>query len=195
MPNWCHNNVLIRGPEDEIRRYKDSLLRDSAGKYYPLFKMGPLPELKGKDEFSKYIHKESNRENLHYLHYRAAYLEVTENSPEELELSFSTAYSQADNLGPEELCRKLAIFHEYFEAINNFHGFVYIVKGKVIAKGCMEEEGREEEFFWKIYFDFNPWPEVADPLIEKLKDRIVIPINKLQPLEKLIELCKKKESV
>lgn len=27
MPNWCENQILIRGPAEEITRYKDCLLK------------------------------------------------------------------------------------------------------------------------------------------------------------------------
>lgn len=192
MANWCENEVIIRGPADEIKRYKDSLLKDATGKYYPAFIKGQLPELKDEDEVMAYAKKESNTGNVHYLHYRAIELNVKENSPEELELHFDTAYSKAANLGPEELFPKLSILHKYFEPMNNFHGFVHFVKGKVIAEG--HEHGEEQDSPWQMY-DYKPWPANVNPLQDKLKDYIVIPCNQLRPIEELVELLKKKGSV
>jgi len=35
LANWCENYYLIRGPAEAITRYKDSILKDATGKYYP----------------------------------------------------------------------------------------------------------------------------------------------------------------
>jgi hypothetical protein len=161
MPNWCENSVLIRGPADEIRRYKDSLLKDPTGKNYPWLSTAPFPKLKDEAEVLAYIEKESNTGTGFSFQCHAMDLEVIENSPEELELHFYTAYSQAANLCPEELLPKLTIFHGYVEPINNFHGFVHYVKGKIIA------EGYEQEGVWGEtlqMFDYKPWPDGVDQL-------------------------------
>jgi hypothetical protein len=42
MPNWCENDVLIRGPAEEIKRYKGSLLKDATN---PQNQLEPLDEL------------------------------------------------------------------------------------------------------------------------------------------------------
>jgi hypothetical protein len=153
MPNWCYNNVLVRGPEDEIRRYKNRLLRDPTGKYYPWLSTAPLPEFKDEAEFKAYTEKESDTGTLFGLHYRVGDFEVIENNPGELELRFDTAHSPAQNLCIEEFFPKLSILHKYFEPMNNFHGFIHIVKGKVIAEG--HEHGEEQDSPWQMY-DYAP---------------------------------------
>ena len=154
MPNWCENQVLIRGPAEEIKRYKDSLLKDATGKYYPWFSTVPLPELKDKAEVEAYIEKEYNK-TVYGFHYRAICLEVIENSPGELELHFDTANSWAQNLCRDDLFPQLSILHKYFEPMNGYHGFAHFVKGKMIASG--HEEGEEQFSPWQMY-DYNPWP-------------------------------------
>ena len=161
MANWCENKVIIRGPAEEIGRYKNSLLKDSTGKYYPIFIKGPFPELKDNDEVIAYVKKESDTGSVHYLHYRAVEFNVKENSPEELELDYDTAYSPSENLGPEELCRKLSIFHKYFEPQRLFHGFIHIVKGITIALGH-EEAGDDWKNFYRQLGDYKPWPDRSD---------------------------------
>lgn len=71
MPNWCENQVLIRGPAEEIKRYKDSLLKDATGKYYPWFSTVPLPELKDEAEVQAYLEKEYHKTvyGFHYTGY------------------------------------------------------------------------------------------------------------------------------
>lgn len=192
MPNWCENEVLVQGPEDEIKRYKDSLLRDSNGKYYPWFSTVPLPELKDESEVKAYVEKESNTGTVFMFHDRVISLEVIENSPGELELHFYTAYCPAQKLCTDELFPKLSILQKYFEPINYFHGFIHFVKGKAIAEGY--EQGEDQLSPWQMY-DYKPWPEGVDPLKEKLKKCIAIPCNKLRPVEELIEILKKEGAV
>jgi hypothetical protein len=189
LPNWCQNDVLIRGPEDEIRRYKNRLLRDSTGEYYPWFSTIPLPEFKDEAEFKAYTEKESDTGTLFRLHYRVGYFEVIENSPGELELHFDTAYAPVQNVCTDEFYPKLSILHKYFEPMLAFHGFVHIVKGEVIAKG--HEQCEEQDSPWQMY-DYKPWPIDVNPLQDKLKDYIVIPCNQLRPMEELVEPLKKK---
>jgi hypothetical protein len=81
LPNWCENEVLIRGPAEEIKRYKDRLLKDATGKYYPYLSTVPLPELKGEAEVEAYIAKEYDNKTVYGFHYRAIDLEVIESSP------------------------------------------------------------------------------------------------------------------
>jgi hypothetical protein len=188
VPNWCENQVLIRGPAEEIKRFKDSILKDATGKYYPFLSAVPLPELKDKSEVDAYIEKEYKK-TLWAFGYRAKDLEVIEKSSEELELHFETAYSQANYFGVD-LFPKLSVSHKYFEAMNNFHGFVHYVKGEVIAQG--HEEGEEQDSPWQMY-DYNPWPAGVNPLEEKLKKYIRIPLDQRRPMDELIEHLKKEE--
>jgi hypothetical protein len=104
LPNWCENQVLIRGPAEDIKKYKNSILKDATGKYYPRFSTVPLQELKDEAEVEAYIEKEYNI-TVFKFHYRVIDLEVIENNPEELELLFRTAYSWAQNLCTEDLFR------------------------------------------------------------------------------------------
>jgi hypothetical protein len=187
MPNRCENQLLIRGPADEIKRFKDSLLKVD-NEYYPFISAVPLSELKDKSEANAYIERE-NGKTLWAFHYRVTDLEVIEKSSEELELHFETACSQAKYFG-EDLFPKLSILHKYFEAMNNFHGFVHYVKGEVIAQG--HEEGEEQDSQWEMY-DYNPWPVGVNPLEERLKNYIKIPLNQLRPIGELDELLKKED--
>lgn len=104
-------------------------------------------------------------------------------------MHFETAYCKASYFG-EDLFPKLSILHKYFEAINNFHGFVHYVKGEVIASG--HEEGEEQDSPWQIY-DYNPWPVGVNPLEERLKNYIKIPLYQLHPIGELNELLKKED--
>jgi hypothetical protein len=130
MPNWCENDVLIRGPAEEIKRYKDSLLKDATGKYYPWLSTVPLPELKDEAEVMAYIAKESDNETLSSFHHRVIDLEVIEKNPEELELHCLTAYSFAGYLCTDDLFPKLSILHKYFEPMMAYQGFAHFVNGK-----------------------------------------------------------------
>lgn len=188
MPNWCENEVLIRGPAEEIKRYKNSLLKDATGKYYPYLSTAPLPELKGGAEVEAYIAKEYDNENVYGFHYRAIDLEVIENNPGELELHFGTAWSRAQNLCTDELFPRLSILHKYFEPMNGYHGFAHYVKGELIASG--HEVCEEQNSPWQMY-DYNPWPAGANPLVEKFKKHMIVPENQLRPIEELVELLKK----
>ena len=105
-------------------------------------------------------------------------------------MHFETAWSWAQYLGVD-LFPKLSILHKYFEAMNNFHGFVHYVKGEVIAQG--HEEGEEQDSPWEMY-DYNPWPVGVNPLEERLKNYIRIPIDQLRPIEELIEHLKKEDN-
>jgi hypothetical protein len=188
MPNWCENQLQIRGPAEEIKRFKDSLPR-VGNKYYPFISEVPLPDLKDESELYEYvenIEKESEK-TLWCFHFRVTDLEVVEKSSDELELRFNTAYSQAKYLG-EDLFPKLSILHKYFEPMNCFHGFVHCVKGKVIAVG--HEEGEELDSPWEMY-DYTPWPVGVNPLEEKLKNYIIIPWDQLRPMDELEEYLKK----
>ena len=78
--------------------------------------------------------------------------EVIEKGPDELELTFETADSQARYFG-QDLFPRLSILHKYCEHMNNFHGFVHYVKGKVIAQG--HENGEEQDSPWEMY-EYNP---------------------------------------
>ena len=186
MTNRCENQLLIRGPAEEIKRYKDSLLK-AGDKYY--LSAVPLPELKDKSDANAYIVSDSGK-TLRALSYRVTNLEVIEKGSEELELHFETAYRPAKNLG-EDLFPKLSILHKYFEAMNNFHGFAHYVKGKVIAQG--HEVGEEQDSPWQMH-DYNPWPVGVNPLEERLKDYMVIPWDQLRPMEELNEYLKKGDS-
>ena len=135
MPNWCENDVLIRGSADVIKRYRDSILKDATGEYYPWLSTAPLPELKDEAEVKAYTEKERGNKTLFSFGCRVINLEVVENNPEELELHFMTAYSEGENLCTDELFPELSILHKYFEPMNNYHGFVHYVKGVVIAQG------------------------------------------------------------
>jgi hypothetical protein len=188
MPNWCENEVLIRGPAEEIKRYKDSLLKDATGKYYPLISTVPLPELKDEAEVEAYIEKEYHNKTMYGLHYNAICLKVIENSPKELELHFRTADSRAQNLCTDELFPKHSILHKYFEPMNGYHGFAHYVKGKMIASG--HEVSEEQDSPWQMY-DYNPWPAGVNLLEEKPKNYIVIPQDQLRSIEELNELPKK----
>ncbi len=187
MPNWCENEVLIRGPAEEIKRYKDSLLK-VGNKYYPFLSALPLPELKDESEVDAYFEKEYKK-TLWAFHYRATDLEVIEKSSEELELYFRSAYCEAEYFG-QDIFPKLSILLKYFEAMNNFHGFVHYAKGDVIAEG--HEEGEEQDSPWQIY-DYNPWPKGVNPLEEKLKNYICIPQDQLRPIEELQDLLDKED--
>jgi hypothetical protein len=68
MPNWCENQLLIRGPAKEIKRYKDSLLK-VGNEYYPFLSMVPVPALKDESEVDAYIKKEMGK-TLWAFHYR-----------------------------------------------------------------------------------------------------------------------------
>jgi hypothetical protein len=161
MPNWCENQLLVRGPAEEIKRYKDSLLKDATGKYYPWFSTVPLPELKDEAEVDAYIAKEYDNKTVVSFHYRTTDLEVIENNPEELELHFETTYSKAQNVCTVDLFPKLSILHKYFEPMIAYHGFAHYVKGKLIAQG--HEVGEAQDSSWKMY-DYNPWPVGVNPL-------------------------------
>ena len=188
MTNWCENQVLIRGPAEEIKRYKDSLLKDATGKYYPLLSTVPLPALKDEAEVEAYIAKEAGSKTLFSFHYRTIDLDVIENNPEELELRFKTAYSMAQNLCTDELLPKLSILHKYFEPMMAYHGFTHYVKGKMIAEGY--EQCEEQDSPWQMY-DYNPWPAGVKPLIEKFKKFMIVPEDQLRSIEELNELPKK----
>jgi hypothetical protein len=188
LPNWCENQVLIRGPAEEIKRYKDSLLKDATGKYYPYLSTVPLPELKGEAEVDAYIVKEYDNKTVYVFHYRAIDLEVIENSPRELELHFRTAWSCAQNLHTDDLFPKLSILHKYFEPMNGYHGFAHFVKGKLIASG--HEVGEEQDSPWQMY-EYNPWPAGAKPLVEKFKNYMIVPEDQLRPIDELIKLLRK----
>jgi hypothetical protein len=187
LPNWCENQVLIRGPAEEIKRYKDSLLKDATGKYYPWISTIPLPALKDEAEVEAYIEKEYDK-TVYGFHYRTICLEVIENNPGKLELHFGTAWSRAQNLCTDELFPRLSILHKYFEPMNGYHGFAHYVKGELIASG--HEVSEEQDSPWQMY-DYNPWPAGVNPLEEKLKNYIVIPQDQLRPIEELDELLKK----
>jgi hypothetical protein len=192
LPNWCENQVLIRGTAEEIKKYKNSILRDATGKYYPWLSTVPIPELKDEAEVEAYIEKEYENRTVFKFHYRVIDLKVAENDPEGLELLFQTAYSWAQNLCIEDLFPKLSILHKYFEPMNAYHGFDHYVKGKLIASG--HEVGEEQDSPWEMY-DYNPWPAGVNPLDEKLKDYIIIPQDQLRLMNELIELLKKEGSV
>jgi len=98
MPNWCENDVLIRGRAEDIQRYKDSLLKDSTGKFYPWISTVPLPELENELKVEEYI---VNNKTLFPFHHRVVDLVVIENNSEELVLHFETAYSNAQTM---DLC-------------------------------------------------------------------------------------------
>jgi hypothetical protein len=148
LPNWCENEVLIRGPIDVMKTYKDRILKDESRKYYPYFSAVALPELKDEDEVKAHITAECDK-TLFKFHYRVTDLEVIERNPEELELHFSTAYSPAKSLCPGDLMSKLSILHKYFEPMNAFHGFAHYVNGKLIASG--HEECEEQDSPWAMY--------------------------------------------
>jgi hypothetical protein len=189
LPNWCENDVLIRGPAEEIKKYKDSLLKDATGKYYPWLSTVPIPELKDEAEVEAYIKKEYENKTVFKFQYRVIDLEVIENTPEELELLFRTAYGWAYCLCTEDLFPKLSILHKYFEPMNAYHGFDHYVKGELIASGY--EVGEVQDSPWQMY-NYNPWPAGVNPLEEKLKDYIIIPNDRLRPMNELVELLKKK---
>jgi hypothetical protein len=191
LPNRCENQVLIRGPAEEIKKYKNSILKDATGKYYPWLSMVPISELKDEAEVEAYIEKEYNKTAFKF-HYRVIYLEVIQNNPEELELLFRTAYSWDQNLCTEDLFPKLSILHKYFEPMTGYHGFDHYVKGKLIASGF--EVCEEQDSPWEMY-DYNPWPAGVNPLEEKLKEYIIIPNDRLRPMNELVELLKKDGSV
>jgi len=181
MTNWCENELLIRGQAEEIKRFKDSMPK-VGDKYYPFLSDVPLPELKDESDAVAYIEKE-HKKTLWPFHYWVINLEVIEKSPEELEVHFESATSRAQYFG-WDLFPKLSILHKYFQAMNNFHGFVHYVKGEVIASG--HEDGEEQDSPWQMY-DYNPWPAGVNPLEERLKNYIIIPHDQLRPLEELIE--------
>lgn len=188
MANWCENEVLIRGKVEDIQRYKDSLLKDMTGKYYPFFSTVSLPELKDKAEVDEYLARELDNETLFGFHYRTIDLEVIENNPEELKLKFDTAYSPAINLCIDELFPKLSILHRYFEPMMAYHGFYHYVKGKLIASG--DEQCETQESPWQMY-DYSPWPAGVNPLEEKLKRYYIIPLDQLRPMDELPEYLNK----
>jgi hypothetical protein len=190
MPNWCENEVLIRGPAEDIRKYRESLLKDATGKYYPYFSTVPLPELKDEAEVQACIEKGYENKTVFGFSWRAIDMEVVETSPEELELHLLTAYSPAKNLCTEDLFPKLSILHKYFEPMMAYHGFAHYVKGKRIASG--HEESEEQDSLWEMY-NYAPWPAGMNPLKEKLRDYIIIPADQLRPMEELIELLKKEK--
>jgi hypothetical protein len=192
LPNWCENYVLIRGPAEEIKKYKDSILKDATGKYYPWLSTVPLPEMKDYAEVEAYIEKEYENKTLFKFQYRVIDLEVIENNPEELELHFSTAYNRAQNLCTEDLFPKFSILHKYFEPMNAYHGFEHYVKGKLIASGY--EVSEEQDSPWEMY-DYKPRPAGVNSLEEKLKEYNIIPNYRLRPMNELVELLKKDGSV
>lgn len=150
MAKRCENQLLIRGPAEEIKRYKDSMLKDG-NDYYPCLSSVPLPELKDRSEIEAYIRKEIGT-TLWPFHYKVIDLEVIEKSSEELVMHFETAWCKARYFG-EDLFPKLSILHKYFDAINNSHGFAHYVKGEVIAQG--HENGEEQDSPWEMY-EYNP---------------------------------------
>jgi hypothetical protein len=174
MPNWCENDILIRGPAEEIKRYKDSLLKDATGKYYPGISTVPLPELKDGAEVDAYFEKEFNNKTILIFHPRVNGLEVIENNPEELELHLKTAYGPAGNLCTDDLYPKLSILHKYFMPTSAYHGFTHYVNDKLIASGY--EENLDIFAPWQMY-DYKPWPPGVNPLEEKLKDYVVITMD------------------
>jgi hypothetical protein len=185
MPNWCENDVLIRGPAEEIKRYKDSLLKDATGKYYPWLSTVPLPELKDEAEVEAYVEKEPGNKTAFSFGCQVIDLEVVENNPRELELHFRTAYSKGGNLCTDELFPELSILHKYFEPMNAYHGFAHYVKGELIASG--HEVGEEQDSPWQMY-DYNPRPSGVNPLVERLKNYIIIPVDMLRSITDLLEL-------
>jgi hypothetical protein len=182
MPNWCENTVIIRGQSEEVRKYKDSLLQDSTGQYYPWISSIPLPEIKS-DDIDAYIEKEYNK-TLFNFHYRATELDVIVNNDEELVLHFWTAYIKATNLCTEDLFPTLSILHKYFEPIRNFHGFIHYVDGEVIAQG--HEDGDDLNSPWKMY-NYAPFPADINPLEEKLKNYAIIPADELHEIYEFLE--------
>lgn len=174
MPNWCENDVLIRGPAEEIKRYKNRLFKDAAGKYYPWISTIPLPEFKDEAEVYAYIDKEFDNKTVLKFQDRVTDLEVIENNPEELELHLMTAYGRAGNLCTDDLYPKLSILHKYFEPNLAYRGFIHYVKDKVIASGY--EDDLDISKPWQMY-DYNPWPPSVNPQEEKLKDYIVITLD------------------
>jgi hypothetical protein len=190
MPNWCENDVHIRGSADVIKRYRDSILKDATGEYYPWLSTAPRPELKDEAEVKAYTETECGNKTLFSFGCRVINLEVVENNPEELELHFMTAYSEGENLCTDELFPELSILHKYFEPMNNYHGFVHYVKGVAIAQG--HENGEDQDTPWQMY-DYKPWPADVNPLEEKLKNYIKIPLDQLRPIEELVEYLKEKQ--
>ena len=186
MANWCENYYLIRGPAEAITRYKDSILKDATGKYYPWLSTVPLPELKDEAEVKAYIKKERDN-TLFDFHYRAFDMEVIENSPEELELSFISAYTQSTVMCIADLAPKLSILRKYFEPMNCYQGFAHHVKGKMIASG--HQDGEPLSSPWQMY-DYNPH---VSSLEEDLKGHIVITGDQLRQIEEQNENPKKEE--
>jgi hypothetical protein len=189
LTNWCENYVLIRGPAEEIKNYKNSILKDDTGTYYPWLSTVPIPKLKDEAEVEAYIEKEYENKTVFKFHYHVVDFQVGENNPEGLELFFRTAYSWAQNLCTEDLFPKLSILHKYFEHMMGYHGFNHYVKGKLIASGYEISEDGDSP--WQMY-NYKPWPGV-NPLEEKLKNYIIIPLDRLRPIEELVELLKKEE--
>lgn len=186
MPIMFENQLLIRGPAEEITRFKNSLLR-VGDKYYPFISEVALPELIDESDVDVYIKKEIDK-TLWALNY-ATDPEVIEKSSEELELNYETAYLQAGYFG-QNLFPKLSILHKYFEAMNNIHGFSHYINGEIIAQG--HEVGEKQDSKWEMY-DYNPWPVGMSPIEERLKDYIVIPLDQLRPMDELDELLKKEK--
>lgn len=186
MYNWCKNKVIVQGKAEDVKRYKDCLLKDASGKYYPWFSAIPFPELKNKAEVDAYIRVEYDG-TLFRIHCRVANLEVIENNPQELELNFDTAYSCAQRLWPDypHIFQKLSIFHKYFEPIMPYHGFDHYVKGKLIASGY--EVGEGQLYSWEMY-NYAPWPPGVNPMWEALEDYAAISIDQLQPMDELDDL-------
>jgi hypothetical protein len=177
MPNWCMNSVLIRGPSEVVKKYKESLLRDSTGQYYPWFSSIPLPELKDEAEVDSYVKEEYENKTLFRFHYRAVQFEVIEKSPESLELKFWTAYNKATNLcADENLFLELSIVHKYVEPMAAYHGFAHYVKGELIASGQEVSES------WEMYDYVQPGPDSLD---EELKDFCIIPVSELREIHEL----------
>ena len=145
MPNWCYNNVIIRGQAAEIEHFKNSLLKVN-DQYRPLVSTVPLPELQ-EDEIDAYIEREYGK-TLYRLGYRASDLGVRERSHEMLELRVDTAYSEvALDLG--SLFPKLNILLRFYEPMNNYDGFVHWIRGCVIAEG--RENGEDQDSPPKLY--------------------------------------------
>lgn len=189
MPNWCENEFLIRGSAEEIKKYKNSLLKDATGRYYPWISTVPIPELKDEAEVDAYIEKEHDNKTLCKFHYRVIDLRVIENNPEELELHFATAYGHAQHICTDEIFPKLSIFHKYFEQIWAYHGFSHYVKGKLIASGYEECEDSKS---WQMY-DYSPWPAGPNPLEDILRSCIVTTNDQLLRIEEVIESLKKEK--
>jgi hypothetical protein len=178
MANWCENQLYIKGSIEEIKRYKDSLLK-AGDKYYPFISTVPLPELQD-HELDAYIEKEHGK-NLFKFHYRVTDFEVIECAPDVLEIHFETAYSPAKYLG-ENLFPELSIVHKFFGAMSNIHGFAHFLNGKLCAEGF--ERGDEQDSRWRLW-DYNPYPIGVNPLEERLKNYVRVPLSELKEMEEL----------